>query len=67
MTDPAQLAPAPPPDPSLELRQVELPSPELSRALYAGVGSDWYWMDRLDWTWNRWHEHLARAELESWV
>jgi GNAT superfamily N-acetyltransferase len=67
MTDPAQLAPAPPPDPSLELRQVELPLPELSRALYAGVGSDWYWMDRLDWTWSRWHEHLARAELESWV
>jgi GNAT superfamily N-acetyltransferase len=67
MTDPAQLAPPPPPDPSLELRQVELPSPELSRALYAGVGSDWHWMDRLDWTWSRWHEHLARPELESWV
>ena len=67
MTDPAQLAPAPDADPALEVRQAELPSPELSRALYAGVGSDWYWIDRLGWTWSRWHEHLARAELETWV
>jgi GNAT superfamily N-acetyltransferase len=47
MTDPARLAPAPAPDPDLEFRQIELPSPELSRALYAGVGSDWYWTDRV--------------------
>jgi len=67
MTAPEQLAPAPSPDPALELRQAELPSPELSRAMYAGVGSDWYWTDRIGWTWSRWHEHLARAELETWV
>jgi GNAT superfamily N-acetyltransferase len=67
MTDPAQLAPAPEPDPGLEVRQAELPSPELSRMLYAGVGSDWYWTDRLDWTWERWHERLARADVETWV
>jgi GNAT superfamily N-acetyltransferase len=67
MTDPAQLAPAPEPDPELEVRQAELPSPELSRALYIGVGSDWYWTDRLGWSWSRWYEHLARAEVETWV
>lgn len=67
MTDPTQLAPAPEPDPSLEVRQVELPSPDLSHALYAAVGSDWYWMDRLDWSWDRWHAHLDRPELETWV
>jgi GNAT superfamily N-acetyltransferase len=67
MTDPAQLAAPPEPDPELEVRQAELPSPELSRMLYTGVGSDWYWTDRLDWTWDRWHEHLARPEVETWV
>jgi GNAT superfamily N-acetyltransferase len=67
MTDRAQVAPAPEPDPELEVRQVELPSPELSRALYTGVGSDWYWTDRLGWSWSRWHAWLARSELETWV
>ena len=67
MTDPAQVAPAPERNPELEVRRVELPSPELSRALYAGVGADWYWMERLVWTWGRWQEHLARDEVETWV
>jgi GNAT superfamily N-acetyltransferase len=67
MTDPGRLAPAPEPDPALEVRQVELPAPELSRALYATVGSDWYWTDRLSWSWSRWLEWLDRPELETWV
>jgi GNAT superfamily N-acetyltransferase len=67
MTDPAHLAPAPEPDPLLEVRRAELPSPELSRAMYAGVGSDWYWVDRADWTWGRWHEHLSRPEVQTWL
>ena len=67
MTDPAQLAAAPEPDPELEVRQVELPSPDLSRMLYTAVGGDWYWTDRLGWSWERWHDWLARGELETWV
>ena len=67
MTDPARLAEAPEADPELEIRQAELPSPELSRMLYTSVGSDWYWTDRRHWTWDRWHEWLARPELETWV
>jgi GNAT superfamily N-acetyltransferase len=67
MTDPGKLAAAPEPDAELEVRQVELPCPELSRALYAGVGSDWYWTDRVGWTWARWMRWLDRPELETWV
>jgi GNAT superfamily N-acetyltransferase len=67
MTDPARLPEAPVADPALEVRRAELPSPELSRMLYAGVGADWYWTDRLSWTWERWHAWLARDELETWV
>jgi len=67
MTDPAQLAPAPEPDPALELRQVELPAPEFARALYAAVGADHFWTDRLTWSFERWRERLAREEVELWV
>jgi GNAT superfamily N-acetyltransferase len=67
MTDPGRLPPAPAPLPDLEVRQAELPSPELSRALYTGVGSDWHWTDRLGWSWRRWQDHLARPEVETWV
>jgi GNAT superfamily N-acetyltransferase len=67
MTDPARLPAAPPPHPDLEIRRAELPSPELSRMLYAGVGADWYWIDRLPWTWDRWMQWLDRPELETWV
>jgi GNAT superfamily N-acetyltransferase len=67
MTDPGRLPAAPEPDPELEIRRAELPSPELSRMLYAGVGADWYWTDRLGWTWQRWLQWLDRPELETWV
>lgn len=67
MTAPEQLADPPAPDPELEVRRVELPSPDLSHALYAGVGSPWFWTDRHGWTWARWHAHLAREEVETWV
>jgi GNAT superfamily N-acetyltransferase len=67
MTDPERLAPQPDPDPDLEVRRAELPSPELSRFLYAAVGADWYWIDRFRWSWSRWMEWLDRPELETWV
>jgi GNAT superfamily N-acetyltransferase len=67
MTDPARLPEAPEPDAELEVGQAELPSPELSRMLYTAVGSDWYWIDRLSWSRERWHAWLARPEVETWV
>jgi GNAT superfamily N-acetyltransferase len=67
LTDPTKAAPTPDPDPDLEIRRVELPSPELCRALYAAVGSEWYWTDRLGWTWPQWHAYLDRDELEVWI
>jgi GNAT superfamily N-acetyltransferase len=67
MTDPAQQAPPQAPAPELEIRRAELPSPELSRYLYAAVGGPWFWLDRLGWTWERWTAWLDRPELETWV
>jgi GNAT superfamily N-acetyltransferase len=67
LTDPAQLAPAPEPLPGLEIAEAAEPSPELARALYAGVGADWWWIDRLGWSWARWHAHLSRPGVETWL
>src|ERR1044071_6394613 len=50
----------------VRLARAGIPSPELSRYLYTAVGGDWYWHDRLCWTWARWMEWLARPELETW-
>jgi GNAT superfamily N-acetyltransferase len=67
MTDPERLAARPESLPDLEIRRAELPSPELSRALYTAVGAGWYWVDRLPWSWAAWMEWLDRPELETWV
>src|SRR5215510_5614707 len=67
MTSPAQLLPAKGQDENLTLQRAEIPCPELNRFLYASVGGDWYWIDRLSWTYNRWLEYLNRPELETWV
>lgn len=67
MTDSAQRRPAGAPAVGCEVRRAEIPSPELSRFLYAGVGGDWYWTDRLDWTYDRWRTYLEREGLETWV
>ena len=67
MTAPAELVPARRPDPDAALVQARRPSPELSRFLYTAVGGDWYWTDRLPWTYERWLAWLDRAGVETWV
>ncbi len=66
MTDPAQLRPAPRPA-EIELRRAELPSPEFGRFLYATAGGNWYWIDRLSWTFEQWLERLSHPRVETWV
>ncbi|BCY11915.1 GNAT family N-acetyltransferase [Actinoplanes sp. L3-i22] len=51
----------------VEIVRAELPSPELNRFLYAAVGGDWSWTDRLAWTWPQWQEYLDRPGVETWV
>lgn len=49
------------------LLRAEEPCPELGRFLYAAVGGDWFWRDRLIWTWAEWLERLSLPEVETWV
>ncbi|MFC9926010.1 GNAT family N-acetyltransferase [Streptomyces sp. NPDC127190] len=66
-TSPADLLPAAVPDGDVRIVRAEVPSPELSRFLYASVGGDLRWTDRLPWTHARWREHLERPGVETWV
>jgi ribosomal protein S18 acetylase RimI-like enzyme len=51
----------------LTVVQAEVPCPELSRFLYTAVGGDWWWTNRLGWTYDRWLAHLDRPSLQTWV
>ena len=66
-TDPAELRPASVPELDVRIERVGLPSPEFSRFLYTAVGSRWFWVDRLAWTWQQWQDRLARPGAETWV
>ncbi|WP_436531098.1 GNAT family N-acetyltransferase [Actinoplanes sp. HUAS TT8] len=63
----SQVTAGSPPDVPVEVVRAELPSPEFSRFLYAAVGGDWFWTDRLAWTYQQWQEHLDRPGVETWV
>ncbi|MFJ8490212.1 GNAT family N-acetyltransferase [Streptomyces sp. NPDC094038] len=67
-TSPADLLPAAAPDGgTVGIVRAEVPSPEFSRFLYASVGGDIRWTDRLGWSHARWEQHLARPGVETWV
>ena len=54
------------PDDLLVVRAA-IPSPELNRGFYTGVGGDWFWLDRLSWSWDQWMAWLERPEVETWI
>ncbi|MFI2206245.1 GNAT family N-acetyltransferase [Streptomyces sp. NPDC020192] len=66
-TSPADLLPTEAPEGDVRIVRAEVPSPEFSRFLYASVGGDIRWTDRLDWPYTRWQEHLERPGVETWV
>lgn len=55
------------PDVSVEIARAEVPCPELSRFLYTAVGGDWYWTDRLPWSYEQWQNWLERPGVETWI
>jgi GNAT superfamily N-acetyltransferase len=50
-----------------EIVRVAIPSPELNRFFYTAIGGDWFWLDRLPWTYDDWHRYLNRPELQTWL
>lgn len=66
MTDRAQLRAARTPAVEASLVRAGRPAPELSWFFYRAVGADWYWVDRLGWTGDRWREWVSRPGHELW-
>ncbi|MFI6877388.1 GNAT family N-acetyltransferase [Streptomyces sp. NPDC050400] len=67
-TAPSDLRPAAaPPGDDVRIVRAEVPSPEFSRFLYASVGADIKWVDRLGWTYAQWAEQIGRPGSETWV
>ncbi|KUJ39030.1 hypothetical protein MBT84_11075 [Streptomyces sp. MBT84] len=66
-TSPADMRPATAPEGDVRIVRAEVPSPEFSRFLYASVGGDIRWIDRLGWTYAQWRDHLTRRGVETWV
>ncbi len=53
--------------PDYELVRVRTICPQLNRFLYASVGAEWTWYERLNWSYQRWLEFLDRNEVATWV
>lgn len=68
-TSPADLAPARVPEAAtgVTVARAGIPSPQFSRFLYASVGADTTWVDRLPWTYAQWEHFLTRPGVETWV
>jgi GNAT superfamily N-acetyltransferase len=67
MIDRGDLRPAGAPTVAATLVEAEEPLPELNRFLYTAIGGDWYWVDRLGWSWEQWREWVERPEHETLV
>ncbi len=67
MTGRSELIPAKTPAVKIDVWQAEIACPELNRFFYTAIGGDWYWIDRLSWTYEQWMSAIARPGHETWV
>ncbi|WP_256104736.1 GNAT family N-acetyltransferase [Streptomyces sp. ODS05-4] len=66
-TSAGDLRPAGEPPAGVRVVRAEVPSPEFSRYLYAAVGGDLRWTDRLALGRSAWREIVERPGTETWV
>jgi GNAT superfamily N-acetyltransferase len=67
LRDVAGIRPARDSDVDHVIVEVTEPAPEFARFLYATVGADWSWTDRLGWTREEWRSRMDRPGVETWV
>jgi GNAT superfamily N-acetyltransferase len=53
--------------PEVDIKQVQVPCPAFNRFFYTAVGGDWYWIDRLPWTYEQWRVWVEQPTVETWV
>lgn len=49
------------------LRKMAIPQPEVNRFLYATVGADWFWTDRLETPIAAWARRVGSPGFETWL
>src|SRR5262249_50058873 len=52
---------------AVDVRQSRIVLPELNRFLYTAVGGDWWWVDRLGYSYADWLALLTKPGYETWV
>jgi GNAT superfamily N-acetyltransferase len=67
MRDPAELRAARSDDPAISIEEQRNCSVELFRFLYAEVGRNYHWIDRLPWTDEQITSHLQNPENSVWL
>lgn len=67
MTDRSEMVPAKSPAVEIDVRQADIACPELNRFFYTAIGGDWYWIDRLSWTYEQWMAAITQPGHETWV
>jgi GNAT superfamily N-acetyltransferase len=67
MTDPASLNPAAAPDGAVTVERSQQCPPSLYRRLYADVGREYLWVDRLGWSDEEIAAHLDDPRIELWI
>lgn len=67
MTTPADLRPVPAPDPPPRIARIEPCPPAVFRSLYAAVGRDFHWTDRLAWSDADVERHLSNPGVALWL
>jgi len=65
MTAPEKLRPGRQPSQDVLLMRVGHPRAEVSRFFYRAVGGNWYWIDRLVWSYEEWQTWAEK--VETWV
>jgi len=67
MTRPDQLVGAPDAPPGTSIQRIDDCPPPLYRYLYAEVGREWHWVDRLGWDDEAIRTHLAQPPVTLWT
>ena len=55
------------PSPEATIVEARIKLPELNRFLYTAVGGDWYWVDRLPWSYQKWAEATGGNRHRTFV
>jgi GNAT superfamily N-acetyltransferase len=67
MTSQADLVPARKPAVEVGVRQARIVSPELNRFLYTAVGGNYWWVDRLGYSYADWLALVNKPGYETWL